>query len=318
MDDKLNYQNLRDILKCVNIKIFILKKIKDFDIELSLKSLRLNQNQSIYAIISKKIMLIDKRRNNKKCFKEEGIYAKLDDNDDSWNIIENTQEYNKKKFKIKRIIGVVTLILSIWSFVILIKPKRYTLKNLTQKEITIKINSEEIKLPSISDSKSEQKKNFKEDNFSIEILNQSNNSKKCEISFKNNSENRVIYFIENECLASEKIESYQEKYEYLLSNSTNNDIDLNVENKYYHLEKNHSMIIDLKVGNYSFNIPQIKQDTNSKDKEEWTELCNWNINYTSKGGLIKIPKNNNNSKTIYLKKNDNPKEPKNNCEIVNF
>lgn len=82
------------------------------------------------------------------------------------------------------------------------------------------------------------------------------------------------------------------------------------------------MIIDLKEGNYSFNVPQIKQDTS---KKEWVELCDWNIKYTSKGSLIKILENNDNGKTIYLEKNDNQKttnnnnqEPSKKCEIINF
>lgn len=317
-----------------NKKVKYLKKLNvDVDTEENGKIL----GNIEYLVIKKTIEIYTSPKDKKE--KTEKIFAVKNDNE--WELIDTAEKREKFFKKEKRIenvtnIGmiVITTLISIIIFLVvpivywwrnkdLNKTKEYTLKNLTQKEIAIKINSEEIKLSSISDSKSEQKKNFKEDNFSIEILNQSNNPKKCEISFKNNSENRAIYFIENECFAPEKIEPYQEEYEYLLSNSTNNDIDLNIESKYYHLEKNHSMIIDLKEGNYSFNIP--KQDTNSKNKEKWTELCNWNINYTSKGGLIKILENNDNGKTIYLEKNDNQKttnnnnqEPSKKCKIINF
>lgn len=95
-------------------------------------------------------------------------------------------------------------------------------------------------------------------------------------------------------------------------NLTKNNIDLNIEGKYYYLEKDYSMIIKLKKGNYSL----INQNTNDNSKEEWKELCNC---------LIKILENNGNGKTIYLKKNDNQKTTNNNnqelsknCEIINF
>ena len=93
-------------------------------------------------------------------------------------------------------------------------------------------------------------------------------------------------------------------------NLTKDDIDLNIEGKYYYLEKDYSMIIKLKKGNYSL----INQNTNDNSKEEWKELCNWNIEYNSKGGLIKILEKNDNQKTI----NNNNQELSKKCEIINF
>ena len=307
-DEVFDYEDFKKYISEDKLKKdYLIKKIKKININLEFDF------ENIYVIkeYSGKLLIIisekvTKTLNNKKEIIEEKEISILNKDNNEYKLESHKKNYKDILISLSIILGAIIIIIVTLLCIPNYKDDytEYIFNNQSGENINVKLDSKKINFG--------EKIKLKKGKHSFSI----NEDEKCNKIFDSSLKGGEINVIKDDCFYKKEMEPYQEEHKYLLFNLTKDDIDLNIEGKYYYLEKDYSMMIKLKKGNYSFKI-------NDNSKEEWKELCNWNIEYNSKGGLIKILENN--DKTIYLKKNDNQKTINNNnqelskkCEIINF
>ena len=158
---------------------------------------------------------------------------------------------------------------SLCFFFLYIKLKKYILNNPTNEDIVIITDSEKIKIPKNSNVK----KNLEKFDIKFE------SGKKCELSFDSNKNERIINFTKNECFFQDELEISEKKRNYILVNSTNNDIEITSDKNHYKLKSKYSIVLQLENGNYKL-----------------AEGCDLEVKDDSSGQLIKIKKENDKQK----------------------
>ena len=153
--------------------------------------------------------------------------------------------------------------------------KEYILNNPTNEDIVIITDSEKIKIPKNSNVK----KNLEKFDIKFE------SGKKCELSFDSNKNERIINFTKNECFFQDELEIFEKKRNYILVNSTDNDIEITSNKNHYKLKSKYSIVLHLENGNYKL-----------------AEGCDLKVKDDSSGQLIKIKKENDKQK----------------CDIINY
>ena len=232
-----------------------------------------------YKVISKTIKLQNLTKNEEK---KEIIFAVKDEY--KWKIID-TEEKKRNYFekdrqmvfeKLKKPFWIL-LFISIIVFIVMpyiwidskLKMKKYILNNPTNEDIVIITDSEKIKIPKNSNVK----KNLEKFDIKFE------SGKKCELSFDSNKNERIINFTKNECFFQDELEIFEKKRNYILVNSTNNDIEITSDKNHYKLKSKYSIVLQLENGNYKL-----------------AEGCDLEVKDDSSGQLIKIKKENDKQK----------------------
>ena len=175
---------------------------------------------------------------------------------------------NKKLWIILFILFILFLVVSVVLYNNSRK-KEYILNNPTNEDIVIITDSEKIKIPKNSNVKKILEK------FDIKF----ESGKKCELSFDSNKNERIINFNKNECFFQDELEIFEKKRNYILVNSTNNDIEITSDKIHYKLKSKYSIVLHLENGNYKL-----------------AEGCDLEVKDDSSGQLIKIKKENNKQK----------------------
>ena len=147
--------------------------------------------------------------------------------------------------------------------------KEYILNNPTNKDIEIIVESKKIKLFKNSNIK----RNLKKPDIKI------GSNIKCEFSFDSDRSKRIINFSQNKCFPQDELEISEKKRNYILVNSTDNDIEITLDKNHYKLKSKYSIVLQLKNGNY-----------------ELANGCNLEVKDDSEGQLIEIKKENNSQK----------------------
>lgn len=273
------------ILKNINISW----KLSDKDLEVIEYDM-----QKIYRISSIDFEISDESIEILKNEIKKEIFVDLGKS--SWKIV-NKIEYEKYKnleekkinkiFK-KNFIGILILIgiiiLTIGGFFLWFKTKsrievlNYVLNNVTDEKFTIKIHSTKINLP----PNSVQNINFnfkdKKNKYEIEIITKDNEYMKCNVPTISVSEVGIITLNKKTCPLFVKIENkkminYSNEHEYKLINSTDEDIDIQLNENYYKLKSKSMSVVNLENKNYKL-----------------TNNCNLDIKYNSKSGVVNINK----------------------------